>query len=178
EKIRFQVLQSARGRAFQARDPVTVSSGAAISLAAGDLDGDGLADVTVTSARPQGVGQLTVLLNSGTGPGNGTAYPLRFVPLGHRLGDLDQDGALDVVVYGEDMALVLFDNPAPGLPELFRRGDVDGDRAVEITDTIAILDRLFLGARALDCPDAADGNDDGEIDLSDAIAILSRLFLG
>jgi len=74
--------------------------------------------------------------------------------------------------------IVLFGNTAPGPAELFRRGDVDGDGAVELPDAIAILDRLFLGGEPPGCPDAADANDDGELDLSDPITILSRLFLG
>jgi len=176
-------FRAAGGRAFQAANPVPVAAGDAVSLACADLDGDGLTDVTVTSTKPPTDGitpeaSLTVLLERGAGFGPHTGYPLPFVPLGQKLADLDQDGALDLVAYSRDTVLVLFGNAAAPAAELFRRGDADGDGAMELTDAIAVLDRLFLGGEALRCPDAADANDDGEIDLTDPIAILSRLFSG
>jgi hypothetical protein len=182
EKTRgLLVFQGGGGRVFHLRDPVAVSAGEVISLAAGDLDGDGLTDATATTSKtsPDGVTpapSLSVLLYHDAGFGLSAAYPLPFVPLGHQLADLDGDGALDVVVHDLKSALVLFGHAAP--EERFRRGDADGDGAMEITDALVILARLFLGGGAPGCPDAADANDDGELDLSDPIAILSRLFLG
>jgi hypothetical protein len=184
EKTRgLLVFQAAAGRAFQPRDPVAVSAGEAISLASADLDGDGLTDVTVTSVKPAPNGtapepSLAVLLNRPGGFGPRTTYPLPFVPLGHKLADLDRDGALDVVAYDPNIVLIFFGNSVPPPSERFRRGDADGDGAMELSDAIAVLDRLFLGGEPLGCPDAADANDDGELDLTDPIAILSRLFLG
>lgn len=61
----------------------------------------------------------------------------------------------------------------------FVRGDVDANGRQEITDFIRLLGHLFLGGPVtLDCPDAADANDDGTLDLSDASLGLSFLFLG
>jgi hypothetical protein len=62
--------------------------------------------------------------------------------------------------------------------ETFRRGDVDGNVAGEITDAISLLSFLYLGGAALDCPDAADVDDNGALEITDAINILSFLFLG
>src|SRR6185295_7166579 len=60
----------------------------------------------------------------------------------------------------------------------FRRGDVDGNGAVELNDTIQVLNRLFLaGAYDQDCEDAADADDDGQVLLTDAIVVLNYLFL-
>src|SRR4030095_9597699 len=73
---------------------------------------------------------------------------------------------------------ILFGHTAPPSAEVFRRGEVDGDGAMDLSDAIAVLDRLFRGAGELACPDAADANDDGELNLTDPISILSRLFLG
>jgi hypothetical protein len=61
---------------------------------------------------------------------------------------------------------------------VFRRGDVDGNGNVDLSDAVAILSFLFLGGRAPSCMDAADTDDTERIDLADAIGLLSFLFLG
>ena len=61
---------------------------------------------------------------------------------------------------------------------LFLRGDVDWDEKIQITDGIFILDRLFRDDKGIDCPDAADVNDDGNVDLTDGIDLFWYLFLG
>ena len=60
----------------------------------------------------------------------------------------------------------------------FVRGEVTGDRKVDISDPVRILGWLFTGDTEPSCLDAADSNDDGHADLSDAVAILSFLFGG
>jgi hypothetical protein len=175
------VFQSAGGRRFQARDPIPLNA-RAVSVVAADLNGDGLSDATVVADNSTDTGGLeasiSVHLNRGAGLGPATVYTLPISPLGHRLADLDQDGALELVVFDENTAIALSGNTTPGTVDRFRRGDFDGDGAMEITDAIATIDRLFLGGEAPGCPDAADANDDGELNLTDPIAILSRLFLG
>jgi len=57
----------------------------------------------------------------------------------------------------------------------FRRGDIEGNGAISISDPINILYYLFKGGDIL-CPDAADTNDDGNINLADAIYLLNYLF--
>ena len=105
-------------------------------------------------------------------------YVFGFSPLGHRLADLDLDGALDLIVFRGNIAVaVAGGNGAPDQGG-FLRGDVDEDGRVEISDPIRVLGRLFLGDPALSCEDAADANDDGAIDLTDVLVILDRLFLG
>jgi hypothetical protein len=59
----------------------------------------------------------------------------------------------------------------------FRRGDVNLDRFVDISDATRLLAFLFLGGGTLECLDAADTNDSGDIGVADVIAILSFLFL-
>ncbi len=60
----------------------------------------------------------------------------------------------------------------------FRRGDVDGNGALEVTDVIKALDFQFVGGEVLDCLDAADTDDNGELELTDAIRSLNYQFLG
>lgn len=58
----------------------------------------------------------------------------------------------------------------------FRRGDVNGDGAVDVSDAIAILGHLFLGMKEPSCLDASDINDDGAVVISDAVALVVHLF--
>ena len=64
-------------------------------------------------------------------------------------------------------------------PPRFRRGDVDGNGTLELTDAIRVLGFLFLGGSEPDCMDAADADDSGfPVDISDAIYSLTYQFLG
>jgi len=60
----------------------------------------------------------------------------------------------------------------------FRRGDVDGNGEILISDPISLLWYLYFGGQAPGCLDAADADDNGEHELSDAIHVLTFLFLG
>jgi hypothetical protein len=60
----------------------------------------------------------------------------------------------------------------------FVRGDADGDGHTNISDSVALLVRLFSSGTELACDDAADSNDDGRVDISDAALLLGHLFLG
>ena len=60
----------------------------------------------------------------------------------------------------------------------FIRGDFDTDGALSITDSIALLNFLFLGTPASSCSQVGDANRDGNIDITDGISLLGFLFLG
>ncbi|MGQ9591812.1 MAG: hypothetical protein ACUVYA_16150, partial [Planctomycetota bacterium] len=70
---------------------------------------------------------------------------------------------------------------ATGLREVqavqFRRGDVDGSGAPNLSDAIFGLNWLFLGGREPACQDAADVDDSGTVNLSDMVSLLLHLFL-
>jgi matrixin len=74
---------------------------------------------------------------------------------------------------------VLVAAPASGSPVncsgTFRRGDVQGDRVIDLSDPLRLLYFLFQ-AEAITCPDAADFDDDGVIEISDVIGLLDYLF--
>lgn len=72
--------------------------------------------------------------------------------------------------------VVKVDEPTPR--EVFRRGDVDGNQRIEITDAINLLNFLFLGGAEPPCHDAADADDNGQLQITDPIRILGYLFLG
>lgn len=65
-----------------------------------------------------------------------------------------------------------------GADPLFRRGDVNADDRLDISDAVATLLFLFSGGGAPPCPDSADIDDDGKIAITDAVRILSHLFQG
>jgi len=61
----------------------------------------------------------------------------------------------------------------------FRRGDIDGNGRLDLTDIIKFLNYQFVGSvETLDCEDAADIDDNGILDLSDAIRSLNFQFTG
>jgi hypothetical protein len=70
-------------------------------------------------------------------------------------------------------------NPPPVIPKvLFRRGDADGNRQLELTDAVRILNFLFLGTGTLSCREAANSDDNRALELTDAIRVLNFLFIG
>jgi len=58
----------------------------------------------------------------------------------------------------------------------FLRGDANRDGKVNMSDPIAVLDRLFKGGGELACEDAADADDSGKVNLTDAVIVLDFLF--
>ncbi len=72
------------------------------------------------------------------------------------------------------LASFTHEGPAP----TFRRGDVDDDGELVLSDAIFALNYLFLGGKEPACQDAADVNDDGKLDIGDPIFLLGFLFLG
>jgi hypothetical protein len=61
----------------------------------------------------------------------------------------------------------------------FRRGWVNEDDRMDLSDAVTVLGYLFLGApTALDCDKSADADDNGKLDITDAVRILGHLFLG
>jgi hypothetical protein len=58
----------------------------------------------------------------------------------------------------------------------FRRGDVNGDQTMDLSDAVSILFTLF-GAGTIGCLDAADTNDDGAPNIVDAVVLLEHLFV-
>ncbi len=58
----------------------------------------------------------------------------------------------------------------------FIRGDVNGDRRIDISDAVTIL-RFLFAALQIPCEDTADVNDDGALNVADTIYLLQYLFL-
>ncbi len=101
--------------------------------------------------------------------------------------DCNQNGIPDDVDIAVSNSLDVDNNGIPdecggGIPLLasasFLRGDANTDGLVNVSDSLSILDALFMGKGELRCMDAADADDRGSIEIADAVGILSFLFLG
>lgn len=63
-----------------------------------------------------------------------------------------------------------------GAGSTLRRGDVNSDARVDISDAIRTFMYLFLGAAEPTCLDTADTDDSGQVDISDGFTILHDFF--
>jgi hypothetical protein len=107
---------------------------------------------------------------------NVTLEPLRFIPpVRNWVNVLGSVAGVDAATQVEPLVVL----PAQFLirPATASRGDVNADRALDLSDAVAILGRLFQGQAEHACPEAADFNADGGVNISDPIAILNHLFL-
>jgi len=105
-----------------------------------DLDRDGNVDVVTTSFAPGVAGRLYVFLNNGGGRlSEPIAYDLRGSPVAIALGDLNGDGALDVITGNGGT------NPNYSVSVLLGKGDgtfreVQTYRAGNETSAVAVVD--------------------------------------
>lgn len=148
----LRVLLSKGAGSFQEGAPVAVT-GNGIHAAVADLDGDRDTDVvmTVDAGTPPTGGSVHVLINDGKGKlTDETAKRLgtaTFAAIGVGLGDVDGDGAMDVLLAGDaenrlylnDGKGMFQDAPADSLPVISQphalfpaMGDLDGDGAIDI----------------------------------------------
>jgi hypothetical protein len=65
----------------------------------------------------------------------------------------------------------------PGDPALrFRRGDVNDDDHLDVSDALGLLSFLFADGDRSPCRSAGDANDDGRLNLTDAVVVVCHLF--
>lgn len=83
-----------------------------------------------------------------------------------------------VVMDGIEVVPTLTGGSVEILAVPFRRGDVNGDGGLNLTDAVVGLRRLFAIDPPGSCPDAEDVNDSGFVDITDPVHLLEYLFSG
>jgi hypothetical protein len=68
--------------------------------------------------------------------------------------------------------------PVRVVAETFVRGDLNGDRRLNMADVVMLLVWLFADSSTPGCLEAADLNDDGRIDVADPVFLLGALYQG
>ncbi len=166
------VFRGADDAFFRAARPLPGGSGVSVVGFIPDL----IRDLSV----PPGEGQLVfaILGEVALDAAPGTVLELVFV---------------DEVAIGDSGALLrneLISRGEPRFPELVAgriritggvailRGDTNHSGAVDLSDSVALLNHLFASGESPPCADEADANDDGRLNIADAIAILNALFEG
>lgn len=170
--------------------PGALGFGLALS-AAGDTNGDGVADVAIGAPRGTGAAGAfagLVFVVSGVDGAllwqwtQGQPDSQSGISLA-QLDDLNCDGASEMLVGADfrdaigmpNRGAVLVLAAPPMAPPRFVRGDANGDGTANLPDVADLLSHLFLGA-TLACAAGADANDDGRLDLTDAVRELGALF--
>ncbi len=126
-----------------------------------DKSGDGL-PVTMTAFDVEGVLLKTVTVNDQGAPVLRISMPgIHSVKLRGQFGSSYDNLTFNPVV----------------AERRFRRGDVDSNGRIELTDPVVILGFLFYGIpEGIGCAKSADADRNGKVDITDALALLAYLF--
>ncbi|MBN1418153.1 MAG: VCBS repeat-containing protein [Planctomycetes bacterium] len=158
-------------------------SGTGRFLAIDDLNGDGLLDVISESTGTVNRAIVQVFF----GDRDATTGALKFVAgaliqttlSGHgsvlAVGDLNEDGAPDLVLTTEDTgnAQIFLNDGACYLRA--ERGDTNADGILDLGDAISALGYV-VSSVPVPCPEAVEVNGDGRLDLADPIYLLLYLY--
>jgi len=146
-----------------------------------DINADGILDIAMLSALNQGSGRIRI--HYGEEPRSKLTFtagaPVSISTGGQGavlgLGDVDGDGAIDIVITTEDSnrGQVLLNDGSCFLGAA--RGDANADGQLDIGDPIAALNHL-LSSVAIPCPKAVEVNGDGQLDIADPVYLLNHLF--
>lgn len=143
----------------------------------GDVDMDDVWGVTVSLNEPLIASPPSLRDFDGNGTIDDSDRAV-FARIQERSGDpRDLDG--DWRITSADVAATVQRCNGCSMPDSpFRRGEVNGDGTVDLSDAISILNFLFVGGKEPTCQKSADVDDSGALDVSDGIRLLGYLYLG
>jgi outer membrane protein assembly factor BamB len=133
-----------------------------------DLDGDGNLDIVVANLFSDNV---SILKNNGDGTFQPKVdYGAGDAPRSVFCADLDGDGDLDLAVANanSDNVSILLN---------IRRGDCNGDKAINSSDIVYLINYLFIGGPTPVPLAVGDVNCDGVVNSSDVVYLINYLFI-
>lgn len=144
--------------------------------------GAGVSGVAVTTDPPCNNDHGDIITATTNNSGNFTLQDLppgNFTVIFRKFGFYDQrlSGAT-VVCAGSNVGRIpIYEIPVtPSEP--FRRGFINRDTRLDLSDAVTILNHLFLGTGGVPCIEAADVNDDAQVNIADPVFELNFLFVG
>jgi len=152
-------------------------------VAIDDMNGDGRLDVIAESGGNTNQAVVQIFFGdpdpAAQDPSFVAGSKIRTALSGHgsvlAVGDLDGDGAPDIVLTTEDTGDgQVFLNDRSCLRRA-RRGDGNADGVLDLGDAISALGYIILSI-PIACPQAVEVNGDGQLDLADAVFLLNYLF--
>jgi len=145
------------------------------SVALADLNNDGWVEIVAANGSTCDV---SVLLADQKGSFEAhREFQVGPGPSSVALADINHDGWIDIITSNwmvGDLS-ILYNRLGTG--RLSRRGDVNVDGSLNISDAVTVLSYLFQGSH-IACEDAADINDDGRVNIADPMYLLLYLFGG
>ena len=146
-----------------------------VRMAVDDLNSDGVPDVALVN---DGSYNVSIMLGADVPFASHTLHSTPQWSQGIAIGDIDADGALDLVVTSEweDNVTIFINQLGVISPPTFIRGDSNADSTLDIADATFILSYLFTAGEAPECFDAADVNRDCGVNIVDPLYLLAYLF--
>jgi len=138
------------------------------SVFCADLDGDLDLDLAVANS---GSGNVSILKNNGNGTFQTKVdYGAGNSPISVFCADLDGDLDLDLAVanYYSYNVSILFN---------IRRGDCNGDRVINVSDVVYLINYLFIDGPAPVPLAVGDVNCDGVVNVNDVVYLINYLFI-
>jgi len=133
-----------------------------------DLDGDTDLDLVVAN---YGSSNISILRNNGDGSFQSAVnYEAGTTPYSVFCADLDGDGDLDLAVanhWSNNVSILLN----------IRRGDCNGDRVINVSDVVYLINHLFIDGPAPVPLAVGDVNCDGAVNVSDVVYLINHLFI-
>ncbi len=138
------------------------------SVFCADLDGDGDLDLAVANNISNSV---SILKNNGDGTFQTRVdYGVGLDPWSVFCADLDGDGDLDLAVANDSSNYV-------SILLNIRRGDCNGDKLINVTDVVFLINHLFINGPAPAPLPVGDVNCDGVINIVDVVYLINYLFI-